>query len=32
MIVAVPGYTALKVILKELLSENKIVKNLTQNL
>ena len=32
MIVAVPGYTALKVILKEFLSENKIVKNLTQNL
>ncbi|WP_445384764.1 AI-2E family transporter [Robiginitalea sp. IMCC44478] len=32
MIVAVPGYTAIKVILKEFLAENKIVKNLTQNL
>lgn len=32
MIVAVPGYTAIKVILKEFLSENKIVKQLTQNL
>lgn len=32
MIVAVPGYTAIKVILKEFLSDNKIVKNLTQNL
>ena len=32
MIVAVPGYTALKVILKEFLADNKIVKNLTQNL
>ena len=32
MIVAVPGYTALKVILKEFLSENRIVKRLTQNL
>ena len=32
MIVAVPGYTAIKVILKEFLAENKIVKKLTQNL
>ncbi|WP_430908647.1 AI-2E family transporter [Maribacter sp. 2-571] len=32
MIVAVPGYTAIKVILKEFLSENKLVKSLTQNL
>ncbi|TLF42261.1 AI-2E family transporter [Maribacter aurantiacus] len=32
MIVAVPGYTAIKVILKEFLSENKIVKSLTENL
>lgn len=32
LIVAVPGYTAIKVILKEFLSENKIVKQLTQNL
>ena len=32
MIVAVPGYTAIKVILKEFLAENKIVKRLTQNL
>ncbi|MCG2459675.1 AI-2E family transporter [Flavobacteriaceae bacterium F89] len=32
MIVAVPGYTAIKVILKEFLSDNKIVKNLTQHL
>lgn len=32
MIVAVPGYTAIKVILKEFLSENQIVKSLTQNL
>ncbi len=32
MIVAVPGYTAIKVILKEFLAENKIVKSLTQNL
>ncbi len=32
MIVAVPSYTAIKVILKEFLSENKIVKSLTQNL
>ncbi|MEA1787411.1 AI-2E family transporter [Arenibacter sp. GZD96] len=32
MIVAVPGYTAIKVILKEFLSENKIVKTLTKNL
>ena len=32
MIVAVPGYTAIKVILKEFLSENKIVKSLTKNI
>ena len=32
MMVAVPGYTVIKVILKEFLSDNKIVKQLTQNL
>ncbi|QWX84771.1 AI-2E family transporter [Cellulophaga sp. HaHaR_3_176] len=32
MIVAVPGYTAIKVILKEFLSENKLVKSLTKNI
>ncbi|MEH6679273.1 MAG: AI-2E family transporter [Sediminicola sp.] len=32
MIVAVPGYTALKVILKEFLADNKIVRSLTKNL
>ncbi|WP_339709678.1 AI-2E family transporter [uncultured Kriegella sp.] len=32
MIVAVPGYTAIKVILKEFFAENKIVKSLTHNL
>ncbi|MEK6155395.1 AI-2E family transporter [Flavobacteriaceae bacterium 3-367] len=32
MIVAVPGYTAIKVVLKEFLAENKIVKSLTKNL
>lgn len=32
MIIAVPGYTAIKVILKEFLSENKIVRSLTKNL
>lgn len=32
MVVAVPTYTALKVILKEFLSENKIVNSLTKNL
>jgi predicted PurR-regulated permease PerM len=32
MIVAVPGYTVIKVILKEFLSENKFVKSLTNNL
>jgi len=32
MIVAIPNYTALKVILKEFLSENKIVKQLTKDL
>ena len=32
MIVAVPTYTAIKVILKEFLSENKIVMSLTKDL
>jgi predicted PurR-regulated permease PerM len=32
MIVAVPGYTAIKVIMKEFLSDNKIVRSLTENL
>ncbi len=32
LIVAVPAYTAIKVILKEFLSDNKIVKNLTKDL
>ncbi|PIE99823.1 MAG: AI-2E family transporter [Maribacter sp.] len=32
MIIAVPGYTAIKVILKEFLAENKIVRSLTKNL
>lgn len=32
LIIAVPAYTAIKVILKEFLSENKIVKKLTKNL
>ena len=32
MITAVPLYTALKVILKEFLSENKIVKSLTKHI
>ena len=32
MIVAVPMYTALKVILKEFLADNKIVKSLTKDL
>ena len=32
LILAVPTYTAIKVILKEFLSENKIVKKLTKNL
>ena len=32
MVVAVPTYTAIKVILKEFLSENKIVQKLTKNL
>lgn len=32
MIVAIPVYTALKVILKEFLSENRIVKSLTEDL
>jgi predicted PurR-regulated permease PerM len=32
MVVAVPGYTAIKVILKEFLAENSFVKKLTKNL
>ncbi|MFB9052406.1 AI-2E family transporter [Formosa undariae] len=32
MVIAVPAYTALKVIMKEFLSENKIVKHLTKDL
>ncbi len=32
MIIAVPGYTAIKVILQEFLADNKIVKSLTKNL
>jgi predicted PurR-regulated permease PerM len=32
MIVAIPLYTALKVVLKAFMSENKIVKSLTQDL
>ena len=32
MIIAIPGYTAIKVILKEFLAENKIVKRLTRNI
>lgn len=32
MIIAVPGYTAIKVILKEFLADNQIVKSLTKNL
>ncbi|MDX1773437.1 putative PurR-regulated permease PerM [Oceanihabitans sediminis] len=32
LIVAIPAYTAIKVILKEFLSDNKIVKKLTKNL
>ena len=32
MIIAVPGYTAIKVILKEFFAENKIVKSITKNL
>jgi len=32
MIVAVPGYTAIKVILKEFLADNKLVKSLTRSL
>lgn len=32
LIVAIPVYTAIKVILKEFLSENKVVKKLTKNL
>ncbi|MCM5663102.1 AI-2E family transporter [Galbibacter mesophilus] len=32
MVLAVPAYTAIKVVLKEFLSENKIVRKLTKNL
>ena len=32
LIVAIPAYPAIKVILKEFLSENKVVKKLTKNL
>jgi len=32
MVIAVPGYTAIKVILKEFLAENSFVKKLTKNL
>jgi predicted PurR-regulated permease PerM len=32
MIAAIPAYTALKVIGKEFLSENRIIKELTKNL
>lgn len=32
MIIAIPAYTAIKVILKEFLSENKVVQSLTKNL
>jgi predicted PurR-regulated permease PerM len=32
LIIAIPAYTALKVILKEFLSENQIVKKLTKDL
>ncbi|SFR48617.1 Predicted PurR-regulated permease PerM [Robiginitalea myxolifaciens] len=32
MIVAIPGYTAIKVILKEFLAENKLVRRLTKDL
>jgi predicted PurR-regulated permease PerM len=32
MIIAVPGYTAIKVILKQFLADNHIVKNMTKNL
>jgi len=32
MIIAVPGYTAIKVILKEFLADNKIVRSITRNL
>jgi len=32
MVIAVPCYTAIKVVLKEFLSDNKIVRNLTKNL
>jgi predicted PurR-regulated permease PerM len=32
MVIAVPTYTVIKVILKEFLSENKIVQSLTKDL
>ena len=32
MIIAVPSYTVIKVILKQVFSENKIVKSLTKDL
>lgn len=32
MVIAIPAYTAIKVILKEFLSENKVVQSLTKNL
>ncbi len=32
MVIAVPGYTAIKVILKEFFAENRIVKSMTKNL
>ncbi|NCP90024.1 MAG: AI-2E family transporter, partial [Flavobacteriales bacterium] len=32
LIVAIPVYTAIKVVLKEFLSDNQIVKKLTKNL
>ena len=32
MIIAIPGYTAIKVILKEFMAENKIVKRLTKDI
>ena len=32
MIIAVPGYTAIRVILKEFLTENQVVKKWTKNL
>ena len=32
MVVAVPAYTALKVVLKEFMGEHKLVKRLTQDI